>query len=203
MSDEKKAELAELETQLMGMNDKIAKLRSELPKEVIQDYPFKTLEGEITLSECFSGKDKLLVIHNMGQACRYCTAYADGINGVLHHLENAMSVLFVSKDDPQTQRDMALSRGWKFRTASHQGGDYMKTRCAMQDYGNMPGAAVYGKENGQIVLIGQTYFGPGDFYSPIWPFLALGGIGGEDWTAQFRYWQPPKKLDDGGENRTD
>ena len=42
------------------------------------------------LSEPFAGHGRLLAIHNMGQRCRDCTLWADGVNGFLPHLESAI-----------------------------------------------------------------------------------------------------------------
>ena len=54
----------------------------------------------------------------------------------------------------------------------------------------------------RIVRKGATIFGPGDLYCPIWPILGLAGIGTDDWTPQYSYWQRPaaKAMDDGGRN---
>tara|TARA_B100001123_G_C14814729_1_gene829773 strand:+ start:144 stop:287 length:144 start_codon:yes stop_codon:yes gene_type:complete len=46
----------------------------------------------------------------MGQGYRYCTLWADGFNGFLSHLEDAMSVVLISKDDPKKQRKFANER---------------------------------------------------------------------------------------------
>ena len=35
-----------------------------------------------------AGKDDLVVIHNMGASCAYCTLWGDGFNGVYEHLAN-------------------------------------------------------------------------------------------------------------------
>ena len=139
----------------------------------------------------------------MGQGCRYCTLWADGINGVLHHLEDAMAVALVSKDPPEIQRRMALDRGWKFRLASHGGGRYMTEQCSFDDQTNCPGATVYRRKDNRIVRRSRTAFGPGDLYSPVWHLLSLAGRGVADWTPQFRYWQRPEKLDDGGDDVRD
>ena len=85
---------------------------------------FDTLDGRTSMRALFGDKDRLLLIHNMGQGCRYCTLWADGFNGFLPHLESVMSVVLVSKDPPDVQRAFANSRGWRFRLASHGGGDY-------------------------------------------------------------------------------
>lgn len=203
MADADMSKADQLGLEIMQKSAELAKLRAAEPAVEVGDYKFKTAEGETSLAALFAGRDRLLVIHNMGEGCRYCTTYADGINGVLDHLEDAMSVVVVSKDAPETQRRMALDRGWKFRMASHGGGDYMKEQCKMAGYDNCPGAAVYERKNGKIMRRAQTPFGPGDFFSPVWPFLSLAGIGEAEWTPQFHYWSRPKKLDDGGENVRD
>jgi len=185
MAERNLSEADQLGLEIMQKSAKLAELRkAETPVEV-SDYDFITNDGTTTLSDLFAGRDKMLVIHNMGQGCRYCTTYADGINGVLDHLEDAMSVVVVSKDPPQTQRRMALDRGWRFRMASHDGGAYMDEQCEMAGFKNCPGAAVYKIDGGKIMRHAQTPFGPGDMFSPVWPFLGLAGMGEAEWTPQF------------------
>ncbi len=193
-------EAEKLEFEIMEKAHKLAELRRKDPDVEVKDYTFQTLAGETNLTGLFADRDRLLVIHNMGQGCRYCTLWADGINGVLPHLEDAMSVVLVSKDPPDVQRRMAGDRGWKFRLASHGGGTYMAEQCSMGDHVNYPGAAIYERKGKTIACRGRAIFGPGDLYSPVWHFLALAGIGADSWTPQFNYWQRPGKLDDGGEN---
>ncbi len=192
-----------LELEIMEKSQQLAALRAKEADREVKDYKFQTQSGEISMSEMFAGRDRLLMIHNMGQGCRYCTLWADGINGILAHLEDAMSVVFVSKDPPETQRRMALNRDWRFQMVSHGGGDYMSEQCAVGDHANYPGAAVYQLNDGKIVRRAGAPFGPGDLYSPMWHFLSLAGIGMSDWTPQFQYWQRPASLDDGGENVRD
>lgn len=196
-------EAQKLEMEIMEKSQTLAALRAAEEGVEAKDYTFKTTTGDVTLSELFSGRDRLLMIHNMGQGCRYCTLWADGINGVLAHLEDAMAVALVSKDPPELQRRMAMDRGWKFRTASHGGGDYMTEQCSMGEHVNYPGATVYERKGDKIMRCGQTMFGPGDLYSPVWHFLSLAGVGMTDWTPQFHYWTRPQKMDDGGENLQD
>jgi len=143
------------------------------------------------------------LIHNMGQGCRYCTLWGDGFNGLIEHLESAMSVVLVSKDEPDLQRRFANSRGWRFRLASHGGGDYITEQTAMAGSSNMPGAVVYKRQGDKILRRGASVFGPGDLYSPMWNLLGLAGMTEDDWKPQFRYWQVPKQLDDGGEDLID
>lgn len=192
-----------LEMEIMEKAQKLAALRKSEAPVSISDYEFETLSGKAALSDLFAGRDRLLVIHNMGQGCRYCTLWADGLNGILSHLEDAMSVALVSKDPPETQRRLAQDRGWRFRMASHGGGVYMNEQCKMAGYDNCPGAAVYEMRDGKIMRRGRAAFGPGDLYSPMWHLLALGGVGNDEWTPQFHYWRRPQKMDDGGENLKD
>ena len=196
-------EAEQLEQEIMEKAQKLAALRRAEGETEVADYGFRALDGETRLSQLFAGRERLLMIHNMGQGCRYCTLWADGINGILEHLEDAMAVALVSKDPPDVQRRMALDRGWRFRTVSHGGGAYMSEQCAMGDYANMPGAVVYERRGDKIVRRGCTAFGPGDLYSPLWHFLGLAGLGEADWTPQFHYWRRPETLEDGGQNVRD
>ena len=199
-------DIAALEQQIYELTAKLNALRTDSELTPVPDYDFATLDGAVTLSELFGTKDDLLVIHNMGQRCRYCTLWADGLNGLLPHLESALSVVLVSKDAPLEQRRFANARGWRFRLASHGGGDYMTQQSPMPGAGNMPGAVTYTRRDGQILRRNATPFGPGDLFCPAWHLLAMAGISeaGEDNTAgftpQFNYWQQPATLEDGGNN---
>ncbi len=195
MSDE----IAELEMQLYELTNKLNSLKRKTEGTEVPNYTFDTLQGATSLLDCFGDKEKLLVIHNMGQGCRYCTLWGDEINGVLAHLESAMSVLLVSKDSPELQRKFANARGWRFRLASHGGGQYIDEQ-GLQGGGNMPGAVVYDKQGDKILRKNTAVFGPGDLYCSAWNLLGLGGFTEEEWTPQFNYWVKPEKLDDGGDN---
>jgi predicted dithiol-disulfide oxidoreductase (DUF899 family) len=191
----------ELEYQIYQLSQELNEKRKETQGVPVTNYTFETDQGSVTLSSLFSQNDKLLVIHNMGQGCRYCTLWGDGISAFLPHLESAMSVVVVSKDTPQQQRLFANSRGWRMRMASHGGGAYMDEQVAIEGMGtNMPGAAVYEKRDNSIYKTNSSLFGPNDLYCPVWHFLGMAGITHDEWTPQFNYWVRPGKLDDGGDN---
>ena len=196
-------EIQKLEQQLFELTGKLNELRKTTSGGEVTNYGFKTLNGEVSLSDMFGDKDRLLLIHNMGQACRYCTLWADGFNGFLPHLESVMSVYMVSKDSPDTQHTFARSRNWGFRLASHGGGDYASEQTVMPGEANMPGAVVYERDGGTIRRKNSAIFGPGDLYCSAWNLLGLAGLGPADWTPQYRYWSRPEKMDDGGENLVD
>jgi len=191
---------AKIEAEIFELTRKLAALRKASAGEEVPNYKFDTLEGDVALLDLFGERDKLLLIHNMGQGCRYCTLWADGLNGILGHLESALSVVLVSKDDVETQRRFANSRGWRFRLASHGGGDYIREQTVMEGSGNMPGAVVYERVGEKILRKNDCVFGPGDLYCAMWPLLGLAGLSEEDWTPQFSYWTRPVNLDDGGAN---
>ena len=198
--DKPDATIAELEAEIAELTARLNKARRAAAGHEVRDYPFRTLAGEARLSELFAGHDRLLAIHNMGQGCRYCTLWADGINGFLPHLESAMAVVLLSKDDPETQRQFANARGWRFRLASHGGGAYIREQTVMAGHDNVPGAVVYEQTDGALVRKNAVVFGPGDLFCSAWNLLALAGHGVDDWTPQFSYWRRPDTLDDGGDN---
>ena len=195
--------IIELEQQIAELTAELHELQKNEPGTEVSDYTFATSGGSVTLSGLFGTHDKLLVIHNMGQGCRYCTLWADGFNGLLPHLESAMSVVLVSPDAPELQRRFAQSRGWRFQLASVENSDYAAEQTVYEGEANAPGAVVYERHNGDILRKNACIFGPGDLYCSMWNLLALAGQSEENWVPQFRYWSPPEQLDDGGENVVD
>ena len=92
-----------------------------------------------------------------------------------------MSVVLVSKDPPDVQQRFANSRGWRFRLASHGGGQYLQEQVLSEEYTNMPGAVFYELNESSIIRKNSCVFGPGDLYCTMWPLLALAGMGEDDW----------------------
>lgn len=196
-------EIMALERQIYELTEKLNALRKESQPIEVPNYSFETQQGESTLLELFGGNDKLLLIHNMGQGCRYCTLWADGFNGFVPHLESAMSLVLVSKDPPDLQRKFANDRGWKFKLASHGGNTYIQKQTVTPGQKNAPGAVLYEREGDTIYRKNSCEFGPGDLYCSMWGLLGLAGMGEEEWTPQYNYWSRPQKLDDGGLNVLD
>ncbi len=198
-----RAEIQALTQEITESIEKLNKLLAKSELQEVKNHVFDTENGNVTLDDLFGNKDKLFVIHNMGEGCRYCTVWADGLNGFVGHLEDAMGVVLVSGDDPETQRKFANSRGWRFKLASHQNSDYMAEHNVSPEYENCPGASVYERRDGKIFKKNNCMFGPGDLYCSLWHVLALAGLGESDWTPQFRYWSLPERLSDGGKNVVD
>lgn len=199
MSNEARA----LEAQIAFLQRRLDALRADpqaAAERELPAYTFETLTGQVTLEDLFAGRETLFAIHNMGVACRWCTLWADGLNAWLPHLEDRFAVALLSKDPPEMQQRFAHSRGWRFRTASHGGGAYIREQSALPGQDNMPGLVVYKRENGVVRRVAATPFGPGDLYCSLWHVLALAGV--EDWTPQYRYWSPPapEAMEDGGQD---
>jgi predicted dithiol-disulfide oxidoreductase (DUF899 family) len=197
------SEIQKLEREIFELSTKLKELRGLSPGSEVRNYSFDTLTGTTTLLDLFGHHDQLLLIHNMGQACRYCTLWADGFNGLVPHFESALSLVLVSRDEPEVQHRFATSRGWRFRLASHGGGDYIREQTVMEGASNMPGAVTYERKGETIYRKNACVFGPDDMYCPIWPMLGMAGITEEHWTPQYSYWQRPEQMDDGGQNLAD
>lgn len=108
--------------------------------------------------------------------------------------------MLLSKDPPELQRRFASSRQWRFRMASHGGGEYIREQTVVAGENNMPGVVCYVRKGDDIFRRNATPFGPGDVFCAQWHLLSLAGIGEEEWTPQFNYWKRPATLDDGGSN---
>lgn len=198
-----KDRIVELERKIGALTAELTSLRKAIPGTPVPDYTFRTQSGEATLRDLFGDRDRLLVIHNMGQGCRYCTLWADGFNGLLSHLESVLAVVLVSKDPPEIQRKFANSRGWRFRLASHGGGDYIREQGVMEGSDNVPGAVLYQRNGDAVLRTNACVFGPGDLYCAMWGLLGLAGLDAADWTPQYHYWKRPTQLDDGGKDVLD
>lgn len=193
-------EITRLHSEIYERVEQLEALHAQAEPEPVANYRFRDQSGEVSLLELFGEKTILFAIHNMGQGCRYCTLWADGLNGFLPHLEESFAVVMLSKDPPDLQRRFALSRQWRFRMASHGGGDYISEQTVSAQYGNAPGIVCYERQGEKILRRNSSEFGPRDLFCPQWHILSLAGIGAEAWTPQFNYWKRPEKLDDGGEN---
>ncbi|MFT7688311.1 MAG: putative dithiol-disulfide oxidoreductase (DUF899 family) [Candidatus Azotimanducaceae bacterium] len=194
------SELQEAEMALLELTQKVAQLRKETPLKPVRNYTFTGADGELSLKDLFGDKSTLFLIHNMGQACRFCTLWADGLNGFIAHIESQFALALVSKDDPETQRRMSNSRQWRFRMVSHAGGKYISEQSVLAGQDNMPGLVCYILEDGEIYRKNAVVFGPGDEFCSQWNLLSLAGISEAEWAPQYQYWKRPAIMVDGGEN---
>ena len=141
----------------------------------------------ISLSALFGDQETLFVVHNMGQSCAYCTLWADGLNGVLGHLENRAAFVMSSPDGPEAQAQFKASRGWNFTMVSHQGTGFAEAMGYGGEEGWLPGVSVFKRQNGAVVRVSNTPFGPGDDYCAVWNLFDLIPEGSDGWQPRFSY----------------
>src|SRR6059036_1972513 len=90
-------ELLAREKEHTRLGDELARQRRELPwVRVEKEYRFDTDDGTRTLAELFDGRSRLVLYHFMfgpsyEAGCPTCSSIADGVNGVVPHL-NARDV---------------------------------------------------------------------------------------------------------------
>ncbi len=175
----------ELETRNQQLQDLIA----QLPNEPVEDFILQDLDGPVRLSELFGDHDDLIVIHNMGKSCPYCTLWADGLNGMVPYFESRTGIALVSPDAPKTQQSFAEERGWRFRMISNDSGFTEAMGYVKEEAGRAvqrPGYSAFRRdEDGSIRRVAHAYFGPGDSYCAIWPMLGLLEGGSGDWQPAF------------------
>ena len=77
-------QIAALERKVHRQQEQLAALRRKAGPEIVVDFVFKGRnDANVPLSTLFGAKDDLIVIHNMGRKCPYCTMWADGFDGIL------------------------------------------------------------------------------------------------------------------------
>ena len=188
------AELEGLEEELMEGRKKAELLRARLSEEQeqVEDFELQGWNGSVRLREAFGDREELLVVHNMGSSCNYCTLWADGFNGMLSHLESRAAFVVVSPDGKEVQQSFAKERGWRFRMLSDARGDFTRAmgfvRRESGDEHHWPGVSAFWRSpTGTIVRTGHSPFGPGDLFCPAWHLFGLLKNGSEGWQPRSAY----------------
>lgn len=155
-----------------------------------QEYSFETASGPIKLSACFEGKRDLILIHNMGVCCSWCTMWADAFNGVQAHLRDRAGLILLSPDNPEVIEDFARSRGWRFPVASSKGSGFTAALDFGTDEEPWPGFSTFHKnDSDQIEWVSAECFGDFDLFSPVWHLFGRLKHGVGDWEPQITYKQ--------------
>jgi predicted dithiol-disulfide oxidoreductase (DUF899 family) len=181
-----------LEKELYGKQKQLSELRRQLPAEDVEDVALQTTDGEVRISELFGDKSDLIVVHNMGSKCPYCTLWADGLTGLLPHLEDRAAFVIVSPDPPDAQRAFAEGRGWRFRMASNGDSGFTAAMGFSSEQDGqtsyMPGYSTFHKgDDGKVVRVARDFFGPGDLYCGLWHMLGVLKDGANGWQPKFSY----------------
>jgi peroxiredoxin len=148
----------------------------------VQDYELTGCDGQpVRLSQAFGEHEQLVLIHNMGFACKYCTLWADGFNGIWKHFESGQygkraKFLLVSNDTPKQQKAGAELRGWTLPMLSCQGTTLFADLGYVGDKPDawQPGVSTLEKlPDGSLRRIATAPFGPGDMFCSLWHFFDL------------------------------
>jgi predicted dithiol-disulfide oxidoreductase (DUF899 family) len=185
---ESTAALAAYRGQIAELRKKMREIQAAIEPEAVAGYTFATQGGTMRLSDLFGTKDDLIVIHNMGASCAYCTLWADGFNGVYDHLANRAAFVVCSPDAPETQQRFAAGRGWRFPMVSHAGTNFAADMGYRSESGGwLPGVSVFRRDGDRIVRVSDTGLGPGDDFCPVWHLLDLLPGGAKGWSPRFSY----------------
>jgi len=190
-----------LEQQMTALHEEIQEkrqkmvelLRQKINNESVDNYELKSAKGSVKLSELFGDRGDLIVIHNMGKDCPYCTLWADGFNGLVDHIQSRAALVMVSPDSPDVQREFAQGRNWNFEMISGEGSTFIEDMGFKYEGEDgkswwMPGLSTFRKQpDGTIKRIGMDMFGPGDFYNGVWHMFDLLDEGANGWQPKYSY----------------
>lgn len=186
-----RAEYQALEAQISELQKQLLEVKRRLvagDPQPLADYEFREAQGSVRLSQLFGGHDDLLVIHNMGRSCAYCTLWADGLSGLLPHLESRTAVVLSSPDSPEVQAAFAAERGWNFRMVSLAGSPFATDMGFQEGRNYWPGVSAFRRmAGGGLQRVAADYFGPGDPYCGLWYLLKLLDGGAEGWQPRLSY----------------
>lgn len=191
MSDADK-EIDALQNEVDLAKQRLTEARKRRPKEPVQDYVFKGLDGEVRLSELFGDKSDLIVVHNMGTGCRHCTMWADGFVGLVPHLQDRAAFVVCSPDKPDVQKRFAAKRNWNFRMVSGHDNTFIQDMGFWREDGPYPGpwpgvSTFHRETDGSMVRIAKTHFSPNDDFCAIWPLFDMLEDGSNGWEPQYNY----------------
>jgi predicted dithiol-disulfide oxidoreductase (DUF899 family) len=188
MNERTTQQIADYRREIAALRQKIRAARAGVGAEPVRDYVFATPGGSVRLTELFGGRSDLVLIHNMGSGCPYCTLWADGFNGVYGHLENRAAFVVSSPDPPETQQRFAQGRGWRFPMVSHCDTSFaadMGYRAADGDY--LPGVSIFQRDGDRVLRVSDAGFSPGDDFCALWHIFAMLPDGAGTWRPKFQY----------------
>lgn len=126
-----RVQLLEKEKELRRQMDEVARLRRNLPWELVeQEYVFDTSKGQQALAELFDGRSQLMIYHFMfgpdwEQGCTGCSFLADHVDGATLHLaQRDVTWTAVSRAPLEKIQAFKKRMGWKFNWVSSFGTDF-------------------------------------------------------------------------------
>ena len=182
-----------LEEDIKRKQEELNGLKREYREEITDDHALLDSRGErVGLAELFGGKDDLILVHNMGARCTYCTLWADGFIGLYPHLSDRASFVVVSPDAPEKQAAFAAVRNWPFPMYSDQETAFSRAMGFLTEHEGsdywLPGVSTFHRSaDGTITRVAKDFFGPGDSYCGLWHFLELLNEPAAAWQPNYSY----------------
>lgn len=161
---------------------------ASMQPDLVPDYLFAAHGDEIRLSTLFAGMSDLIVIHNMGSSCAFCTLWADGYNGLYPHIRSRAAFVISSPDPPELQQSFATERGWRFPMVSHQGTTFAHDMGFATKQGTCrPGLSAFQLREGRIYRVERRSSEPFDDYCAVWHLFDLFPEGPGTWSPKLNY----------------
>lgn len=174
-------QIEELNRQLQDIEQRLTELKQQWGAADVPDHVLQGPDGPVALSKAVAGHEYMVLIHNMGRDCPYCTLWADGFSSLARYIEEGVpggstraAFVVVSPDTPAAQQQFAQSRNWKFRMLSDEGAKLTRKLGYADENGALwPGASILRHNAGRIRRVARDYFGPGDKFNAVFSFLQL------------------------------
>lgn len=177
-------QIRELQKEVMDAKQRLRDAIASFEPEPVEDWELHGLNGcVVKLSRLFGCKSELLVVHNMGRGCNYCSLWGDAMKGIAPHLMQRCGFVLCSNDPPEVIRAFRETRGWDFPCVSGHETGFAQAMGYADAAGNPhPGvSAFHMSSDGSIVRTGHMPFGPGDDFCAVWPLLDLIKDGKGEW----------------------
>jgi predicted dithiol-disulfide oxidoreductase (DUF899 family) len=166
-----------LEEEMEATYEKLSDLRASDPPTPWGDYDFIGADGQsVRLGDLFGNKDSLILVHNMGRQCPYCTVWADGFSDSYHRIAAKAAFVVTSKETIEAQQKNIKERGWQFPMVSSGDNRILEDLGFLGEGRVIPGLAFFSKNNnGEIFYHSRHVFGSGDQFGMLWHVLDLVG----------------------------
>ncbi|MFY9235122.1 MAG: DUF899 family protein [Fimbriimonadaceae bacterium] len=189
MQEQLEKTMEDLQEDVAAAKKALLDARKREPRTEVMDYEFLAWGGTtVLLSELFGEKNDLIIVHNMGESCPYCTLWADGLNGQAGHITKRTAFVVASPDDPEKQERFARQRGWTFPMISVKNSSFTKDMGFEPNPGALwPGYTTFIRDEGRIYRVTSAHFGPGDDYCAPWPMFEHLADGINGWEPDNSY----------------
>lgn len=178
-----------LEKEIEQKKKELVQLRQDLPAVPVEDYELKKADGtSVRLSELFGEYDEMLLIHNMGTGCSYCTVWADGFNAFWPYFKTKSAFVLTSPDPVHKMAQFTGSRDWQFPCVSIDGTSLVKDfGFNGESFTTWPGVTALKKHaDGSMTRHAQATFGPGDEFCSLWHLMYLLPSGVGEWEPNYQ-----------------